>query len=124
MMFAEKMPFNFIKKIAIRMDKASADFALQMKMLPACCFVLYILITGAPAAAQRVFAYPALRRQFFKMPVDGGLPYKLFRVLKMADQLIDRYMTAFEGLHVSEDTLPLAGVIFRRTFTRHTHILA
>jgi hypothetical protein len=92
-----------------------------MKMIPAFSRV-YVLVTGAFAFIQHIFADLPPGRQFFEMPVDGGLPDDLFGILKMAYYLIDRDMAALKGLHVIEDMLSLAGVVICRTF-RHRPIV-
>jgi hypothetical protein len=88
-----------------------------MEMIPA-FYLVDVLVAGAFAVTQDVFADLPLSRQSFKMPVDGGLPDDLFGILKMADYVVDRNMTAPKRLHVIEDTLPLPSVIICRTF-RH-----
>jgi hypothetical protein len=112
---AEEMLFDLIQYIAVRMDEIAADFALQMKMIPA-FYLVYVLVTGALAVTQDVFADLPPGRQVFKVPVNGGLPDGVFGILKMAHYLVDRNMGASEGLHVIEDALSLPGVIFCRTF--------
>jgi hypothetical protein len=88
-----------------------------MKMIPA-FYLVYILVTGTFSVTQDVLADLPPGRQFFEMPVDGGLPDGVFGILKMAYYLVDRNMAAPKGLHVIEDTLSLPGVIICRTF-RH-----
>jgi hypothetical protein len=113
---AEEVPFDFIQKIAVHMDEGAANFAFKMEMIPAVCFAVYVLITGAFAVVQDILADLSLGRQFFKMPVDGSLPDALFHIIKMTYNLIDCHMGALKGLHVIKNTLSLPGVIIYRTF--------
>jgi hypothetical protein len=114
-MTAEEMFFDLIQEIAVRMDEIAAHFAFQMEMIPA-FYRVYVLVTGAFALIQHIFADLSPGRQFLQMPVDSGLPNDLFRIRKMARYLIDRDMGSPKGLHVIKDTLPLAGMIICRTF--------
>jgi hypothetical protein len=114
-MAAQEVFFDLIQEIAVRMDEIAADFAFQVEMIPA-CYCVYVLVTGAFALIQHIFADLPPGRQFLQMPVDSGLPNDLFRILKMARYLIDRNMGSPKGLHVIKDTLPLEGMIMRRTF--------
>jgi hypothetical protein len=82
--FVEEMPLYFIQEITVRMDEAAADFAFQMEMFPAVCAVVYVLIAGALAVTEGVLTDLPPGGQFFKMPVDGGLSDKLFRLRKVA----------------------------------------
>jgi hypothetical protein len=116
-MTAEEMLFDLIQQIAVHMDKGPADFAFQMEMIPA-FYCVYVLVTGAFALIQHVFADLSPDRQLLQMPVDGGLPDDFFGILKMTHYLIDSNMRAPKGLHVIKDALSLPGVIICRTF-RH-----
>jgi hypothetical protein len=113
-MAAEEMFFDLIQQIAVRMDEIAADFALQMEMIPAFCRV-YVLVTGAFALIQHIFADLSPGRQFLQMPVDSGLPNNLFGILKMPRYLIDRDMSSPKGLHVIKDAPSLAGMMICRT---------
>jgi hypothetical protein len=116
---AQKVPFNFIQKIAVHVDEGAAAFAFQVKMFPATGLVIYVLVTGAVAVIQGIFTDPPLGRHFFKMPVNGGLSDYLFRILKMTRYLINRYMIPLQGFQVIKDALSLPGMVICRTFTRH-----
>jgi hypothetical protein len=115
----EEMLFDFIQKIAVHMDKAAAGFTFQMKMFPAVFPIVHVLVTGAFIITQDIFTDLPFSRQFFKMPVDSGLPDKVLRILKMTYYLVNRHMTALKGLHIIEDALSLPGVVVHRTFTCH-----
>jgi hypothetical protein len=123
MMTAEEMPPDLFQQIAVLVDKAAADFALQVKMFPALPASSGILVTGAFAAACGVFTDLPLGRQFFKMPVDSGLPDGLLRAGKVPRYLVNRYMAAAQGLHIVEDALSLPGVIICRTPLSHDGVL-
>jgi hypothetical protein len=116
----KEMLFDSVQHTAIRVDKAAAYITLQMEMFPALAVIVYVLITGACTPVQHVFADIPLGRQFFEVPVDGGLPYKRSRVLKMTPYLSGCYMAAPKGLHVIKNTLTLAGAVIRRTFIPHS----
>jgi hypothetical protein len=118
-MFVAEMSFDFFQKAAVRMDEATANFTFQMKMFPAICPVVYVLITSAFVFVQDIFADLPLDRQFFKMPVDGRLPDCFFRILKIADYLADRYMAALKGFQIIKNTLSLPSAVIYRTFMRH-----
>jgi hypothetical protein len=118
-MVPEEMLFNFFQQITIHMDEGAATFAFQMEMFPAFFFTVYVLITGAFVIKQNIFTELSFGREFLKMPVYGGLPNSLFRIFKVAYYLINRYMTARQGLHIFKNTLALPGVIICRTFTHH-----
>jgi hypothetical protein len=115
----EEMPLDFIQQIAVYVHKDAADFAFKVEMIPAVYSVVCVLITGAFTVMQDIFADFSLLRQFFKMPVDCGLPDTLSGIRKMAYYLIDRYMNALKGLHIIENGLSLPGVIIYRTFACH-----
>jgi hypothetical protein len=118
-MTAEEMFFDLVQQIAVRMDEIAADFAFQMEMIPA-FYRVYVLVTGAFALIQHIFADLSPGRQFLQMPVDSGLPDNLFAILKIPRYLIDRDMSSPKGLHVIKDTLPLTGMIICRTFCHRT----
>jgi hypothetical protein len=122
-MSAEEMPPDLVQQIAVLVDEASADFAFQMEMFPAPPAAAGVLVTGAFTAARGILADLPPGRQFFKMPVDGGLPNGLFRTGKMPRYLNDRYMAAAEGLHIVEDVLSLPGMIICRTPLCHNDVL-
>jgi hypothetical protein len=116
---AEKMFFHSIQKIAVHMDEGAAAFTFQVKMFPAFFFLINILITGTFIIKPDIFANLPRGPQFLKMTVDGGLPDSVFRVLKMAYYLINRYMPALKGSHIIKNALSLPGMIIRRTFICH-----
>jgi hypothetical protein len=111
---AEKVFFNFLKKITVQMDEGAANFAFHVKMLPAFFFVVDVLVAGAFVVKQDILTDLSPGGQPFKMAVDGGLADFLFRVFKMAYYLINRYMTALQGLHIVKNALSLPGVIIYR----------
>jgi hypothetical protein len=121
---AKKVPFYFIEKITVRVNKTAADVAFQVKMFPAFFFVIHILVTGAFAAVQGVFADLSPGGKPFKVPVNGGLPDDFFGILKMADQLAYCDMFTLKGLHIIKDAPPLAGVIQFRTLVDHAYTVS
>jgi hypothetical protein len=88
-------------------------------MFPAVFFAAYILVTGAFAVMEDIFAYQAGSGQPFKMTVHGSLPHGLSRVLKVAYYLINRYVAVPQGLDIIENRLTLPGMVIFRTFSRH-----
>jgi hypothetical protein len=120
----KEMPPYFIEQIAVRVDKAAAGVAFQMKMFPALFFVVYILIRGAFAAAQGIFADLSPGGKPFKVPVNGGLPDNFFSILKMTDHLADCNVLAPKGFHIIKDALSLAGAIQFRTLAGHAYTVS
>jgi hypothetical protein len=120
-MAAEEMPLDFIQQIAVYVNEEAAGFAFQVEMIPAVCAAVLVLVTGACTVMQDILADFSLSREFFQMPVDGGLSDALSGILKMAYYPADRNMGALEGLEVIENVLPLPGVIGCRTF-RHRSV--
>jgi hypothetical protein len=109
----------FFQQIAVNVDKGAAAFAYQVKMFPAGRFVVHVLIAGAFAVSQRVLPDRPLRRQPFKVPVDGGLPDRPIPAGKVAGYAAYRYVAAVQGSYVTEDILPLPGAVVLGTFAHH-----
>jgi hypothetical protein len=118
-MHGKEMPFNFIQQFAVRVDDAAADFAFQVEMFPALCFIVNVLITGAAAVVEEIFANLPRSGKFFQMPVDGSLPNGRPLVRKMAYQLIHGDMTVPKGTHILKNVLSLPGMIICRAFMFH-----
>jgi hypothetical protein len=123
MVAAGEVPPDSVQQIAVFVDKAAADFALQMEMVPAPPVASHILVTGAFTVAGGVFTDRSPGRQFFKVPVDGGLPDRFLFVGKMPRYLVNRYVTAVQGPHIVEDALSLPGTILCRTPLCHDDVL-
>jgi hypothetical protein len=116
-MFRHKMPVDSVQQLAVRVDKIAADFALQVEMFPAVLSFLHILVAGAFAVAQKVFAYLPLGQELFQVPVDGGLAYARSPFPgKVAGQLTRRHMAAPQGPHIVKNDLPLPGTVLRGPF--------
>jgi hypothetical protein len=123
-MLQQEVGPDFLQKIAVLMDKDAAAFAYQVKMFPAKGLAVHVLVTGAFAVAQHVFTDGPLRRQLFKVPVDGGLADVLIRAGKVPGHAAYRYVAASLGSYILEDPFPLPGTVVCRTFTNHGSFIA
>jgi hypothetical protein len=117
--FLKDMPPYSIQRVTFKVDKDSALFTFQVEMFPAFRAVIHILITGAFAFVEYVFAEFSLLSQFFQMPVNRGLPDSFPLTGEKPGRLVYRYVPAPEGLKIIQNTLPLAGSIIRRTAVFH-----
>jgi hypothetical protein len=115
----KNMPPDVIQRVTFKVDKGSAFFTFQVEMLPAFRAVTGILITGAFAFVEYVFAEFPLLRQFFQVPVDRGLPYAFPLAGEKAGRLIHRNVPAPQGLKVIQNAFPLAGTVIRRAAVFH-----